>query len=78
MPLRRVVLSNCKPGFNKVGMNHLLRDHSPLTLSGAKAVVDRMLEGQDVAVDLNDEMVDDFVDAARQLGAEVREMDHVA
>jgi ribosomal protein L7/L12 len=76
--MRRIVLGNWKPGFNKVAMNHLLRDYTPLGLAGAKAVVDRMLEGQDVALDLDDETADDFIQAAKQLGAEVRVMDHVA
>ena len=76
--MRRVVLSNWKPGFNKVGMNHLVRDYTPLTLAAAKAVVDRLVEGDEVALELHDETADDFVEAAKGLGAEARIMDHVA
>lgn len=58
-------------------MNHLLRDYTPLGLAGAKGLVDRMLEGQGVALELDDETADDFIEAAKQLGADVQVMDHV-
>jgi hypothetical protein len=76
--MRRVVISNWQPGFNKVSMNHLLREHSGLTLAGAKAVVDRVLSGEQVTVEVGDETVDDFVETAKHCGVEARAIDHVA
>jgi hypothetical protein len=76
--MRYVVLGNWKPGFNKVIMNRLLRDQSRLTLSGAKAVVDRLLEGEEVTVEVGDERVDDFIEAAKQMGVEARAIDDMA
>lgn len=76
--MRYIVLGNWKPGFNKVSMNRLLRDQSRLRLSAAKAVVDRLLEGEEVTVEVGDEMVDDFIEAAKQVGVEARAVDDVA
>jgi hypothetical protein len=76
--MRHVVLSNCKPGFKKVSMNHLLRDHMRLTLSGAKAAVDRLLDGEEVTLEIDDGTADHFVEAAKQLGADARVIDNVA
>lgn len=58
-------------------MNHLLRERTHLTLSGAKAAVDRLLEGEEVPLEVADELLDDFVTAVRDLGAEVRIGDEV-
>lgn len=75
--MRQIVLSRCKPGFNKISMNHVLRDRARLSLSGAKTVVDRVLMGEEVLVEVADETVDDFIEDAKQCGVEARAIDHV-
>ncbi|HET6880782.1 MAG TPA: hypothetical protein VFI31_11545, partial [Pirellulales bacterium] len=73
-----VSFSVIEPGFNKVAMNHVLRDRARMTLSSAKAVIDRVLAGEEVAVEVGDETVDDFIVAAKRCGVEARAIDHIA
>lgn len=70
--MRRIVLSHFKAGFKKVDMNHVLRDRARLSLSEAKAVVDQILVGEEVAVEIADEKLDDFIEAACRCGVEAR------
>ncbi|HVA50375.1 MAG TPA: hypothetical protein VNH11_28735 [Pirellulales bacterium] len=76
--MRRVVLHNWKPGFSKIGLNHLLRERAGFTLSGAKSTVDSLLEGKEVLLELDDDVADDFLDDIRQLGVEAQVVDRVA
>lgn len=76
--MRRIALSNWKAGFKKVAMNHLLRDRAHLTLSKAKMVVDRVLAGEEVEVEVDDETVDDFIENAKQCGVDARSIDRIA
>lgn len=76
--MRRILLYGWKPGLNKIGLNHLLREQAGLTLSIAKASVDRLLEGDEVSLEINDDSIDCFVDAAKHLGVDAQVVDHVA
>jgi hypothetical protein len=69
--MSQVRLSGWKPGLEKVRLNHLLREQAGLSLSAAHAVVNRLLNGESVAIDLSDSVAaQTFAESANALGVE--------
>ena len=61
-----------KAGLHKVSMTKLLHEETSLSLSGAKQVVDQVLEGQEIDVDVPaNSNLRDLVHRLRLLGARV-------
>ena len=71
-----VILSGWQPGdpeFNKVELTKLVRNSNGLGLADAKALVDRLVDGEDIEVVFNDrEAAESFSELAIALGAQVR------
>jgi ribosomal protein L7/L12 len=66
----KVVITGWKTGLNKVELSKLLRQHAGLQLGEAKAVVERLLEGEVVAVECPDaESTLELYRAASSVGA---------
>lgn len=76
--MRHVVLGHWKPGFKKIVLNHMLRNRAQLSLSAAKSVVDRVLAGEEVLVEISDEAVDEFIGEAQQCGVDARAIESIA
>ena len=61
------------PGFSKVELIKLIHSSSELGLAGAKSLVDRMVEGEDVELIFSDrETAESFTETASNLGVRIR------
>jgi len=71
-----VTLSGWQPGdpaLNKVELTKLIRSSNGLGLAEAKELVDRLVDGEDIEIVLNDrEAAEAFSEDAIALGAQVR------
>lgn len=56
-------------GFNKVQLNHALREMAGMSLSVAKHVVDQILDGETVIVSVEASLATGLLARARQCGA---------
>jgi len=66
-----VVFTGWKQGLAKVGLNKLFQSRAGLSLSAAKAAVDRILEGHPVVLTLDSAReAQDLAREAQMLGAE--------
>jgi hypothetical protein len=53
--MSKLILSGWNPGFNKIGLTKLLQVDLGYSLSHAKAITDSVLEGQSIAIDLDED-----------------------
>ena len=61
------------PGFSKVELTKPIHSSSELGLAGAKSLVDRMVEGEDVELIFGDrETAESFTETASNLGVRIR------
>jgi hypothetical protein len=68
-----------QPGLQKVKLDKLLRDRVPMRLADAKRIVDRLLDGQEVYVQVESETAaSEIVASARSAGAICERVDSVA
>lgn len=68
-----------KPGLRKVTLDKLLREKVPMPLADAKRVVDRMLEGEEVVVEVDSSTnASDLVVQARDAGAICEQVDAIS
>lgn len=66
--MKRIKIRSWKKDFSKVKFNKLLQKHCKISLKSAKSIVDRILIGECVQVDVVDG-VEDFLNASSSLGA---------
>ena len=67
---RQILLDGWEPGIRKISLNHLLQEEGGMSLSEAKKVVDNLLSGQDVQIEIaSDSQARHFLQEARKLGA---------
>lgn len=52
--MSKIILCGWNVGFNKVGLNKLLREDFSYSLGHAKEVVDAILENQPIDIDVSD------------------------
>ena len=62
-----VTIGGWNVGFNPVAFNHLLRSSSSFSLREAKQIVDRILQGETLGIDVADGSL--FCENATKLGA---------
>ena len=67
-----IVVTGWKPGFDKVGMNRLLREQFGYSLGEAKHAVDEMLENREVRLTLAAETLEKLTRELEKLGAVFR------
>lgn len=66
------ILSGWEEGFDKVGLNVLLREYAGLGLRAAKEAVDEILEERPVSVEMPEgPPAQDFLRRARELGCRI-------
>jgi ribosomal protein L7/L12 len=74
--MARIILSGWKSPFNKVGLNRLLRAKAGLSLGEAKHIVDNVLEGIEVPIDVDSrKLADELRNEATGLGAVCKVVD---
>ena len=64
-----VVVTGWKPGFDKIGMNRLLRDEFNYSLGEAKRAVDGMLENRELHLTPTPGSHDELARKLEKLGA---------
>lgn len=71
--MRILVLDGWRAGLNKVALTKLLRERTDISLAAAKRQVDRLLDGDEVGILVDDrENVQDLVRDIETLGASAR------
>src|SRR5437016_5564734 len=64
-----IIIVGWRSALQKVKLNHVLRAHSEMSLSAAKAVVDRILDGDEVSLTFpNDNLAEAFARDALACG----------
>ena len=66
-----LLIEGWKVGFNKVAVTKILQLELGLSLSSAKDMTDRLLEGKQVALSVPEEHPNRFSEAAENLGAKI-------
>ena len=64
-----VLISGWKTGFQKVAFTRLMKSELGLSLTPAKRITDRIMDGEMVELEVPDEQVDRLIAAMAQLGA---------
>jgi hypothetical protein len=68
--MKKVVLYEWQPGFNKVALNKLLRNKAGYSLSNAKKAVDNLLDGKTIEVEIDSHYrAEEFLKEALKLKA---------
>lgn len=68
--MARVILSGWNKGFQKVSMARLLQEYGGYSLSSAKSLVDRVLAGETVEIEVDDpRLAGELVERAEKIGA---------
>lgn len=70
--MKKLYFIGWKEGFNKVAFTKLLVEQSPLGLKNAKEITDRILEGQEAFILLEDTIIAKFVVQAEKLGVKCK------
>lgn len=58
----QIKITNWKEGFKKVGFNKYLRNNYGFSIAGAKQIVDQILSGQEIILEIQESEFDDIVD----------------
>lgn len=65
-----MVVSDWKPGLDKIRLTKIIRLHTGLGLAESKRLTDEILEGKEVAFpDINSEAADHFINELKECGA---------
>jgi ribosomal protein L7/L12 len=68
--MTQILITGWRPGLAKVSMTEALREHADLGLADAKAITDRVLDGQTATVKVaSDEAAAALINRLEQLGA---------
>jgi hypothetical protein len=68
--MEKVILDDWKPGFNKAGLNKLLRSKANYSLSSAIKAVGKLLEKETLEIELeSSDSANAFLNEALNLGA---------
>jgi len=68
--MKKVILYEWQPGFNKVALNKLLRNKAGYSLSNAKKAVDNLLDGKIIEVEIDSHYrAEEFLKEALKLKA---------
>lgn len=70
--MAKIVVDGWEPGFNKVGLNQLLRQRFEYSLGAAKRAVDELLENRHIVIEVPDAMLIEIGLKLKVLGVRFR------
>jgi hypothetical protein len=69
--MAKLILAGWKPGLKKISLTQLIRSQCGLSLADAKLQTDRLLDGERVEIELDDDCdVQEFASQAKRLGVD--------